>query len=897
MLLRGLSEQEVGAYISAVAGSEPSRELVARVYEETEGNPFFLSEVVNLMVQEGTINADSVSDIAIPDGVREAIGRRLNLLSEEANELLATAAVVGRDFPFETLQLLFKGEDLELVKLLDEGLAARVIEELEEPGRYQFTHAQIQETLLGEISTTRRVLLNGEIAEALEKRYGDGAEQRASRLARHYAESATLTTEHAEKALAYSNVAAAQAESQAAWSEAARHYEACLSLLRALETSTEVSEAEFLTNLGVCQLNMADHRDAWRSLNRAINVYRDLDDPVGVATATIQAMDVLAPPLSRAKLGDAALEGLAGLDEPILEGNLHARFFSEGMKPNIGQAAWDGHRRRLEEIVAVNPDAYLEARLFGIERFDARNLKEIVEGAWANYRRFAELGLASQAAQSGWGATLMGGLTGDLDRTIEMGEEVIRYAARHGMRFAEQNAAFIVAGVELARGQLDQCDKTVGNRVGDGNWFVATMNAMRLEVAGDLNGAVGALPDATAVNARPSTTAQVHAIRARISWNAGDAEAAREEIRLMQEAVERMPVNPDDRGNLVVQANGRKIYVYTLSLLDEGWQALEDEGLREAIRLVLSGEADYVDANHTDQIFNQVGGRSQRRALGEIALGLGLIDFAEETLAESLTWADSEGAVLEEGRSHLGLAELAARSGDRASALEHLDVAAELFQGNGLTLYLDRTIAKKLELQGVGSTDIQTSIDTVAAAVQTEHPDLAPQAAVDGTVTLMFSDIVDSTALNERLGDTAWMELLREHSGIVEREVAEHRGQVVKSMGDGFMVAFPSARDGVRCAIALQRAFASHNDGADQPIDVRIGLHTGEAVQEQGDFFGKHVNLAARIGSSAGGGEILVSSLLAQLVQPSGEFTLDERPAMSLKGLDGEHVTYGVEWR
>jgi class 3 adenylate cyclase len=90
-------------------------------------------------------------------------------------------------------------------------------------------------------------------------------------------------------------------------------------------------------------------------------------------------------------------------------------------------------------------------------------------------------------------------------------------------------------------------------------------------------------------------------------------------------------------------------------------------------------------------------------------------------------------------------------------------------------------------------------------------------------------------------------------------------------------------------------------EGADlmshEAVEVHIGLHTGEAVQERGDFFGKHVNLAARIGGSATGGEILVSSLLAQLVVPSGEFVLSERPAIPLKGLDGEHVTHGVEWR
>lgn len=213
---------------------------------------------------------------------------------------------------------------------------------------------------------------------------------------------------------------------------------------------------------------------------------------------------------------------------------------------------------------------------------------------------------------------------------------------------------------------------------------------------------------------------------------------------------------------------------------------------------------------------------------------------------------------------------------------------------HGAKLYLDQVITKKLELQGVGAGDVLTSIDTIAAAVQTEHPDLVSQDAPDCTVTLLFSDIIDSTAANERLGDAAWMELLPEHNQIIRDCLSQHGGYEVKSMGDGFMLAFKSARDGLNCAIAIQRGIRTRNGSADETVEVRIGLHTGEAVQEQGDFFGKHVNLAARIGGSASGGEILVSVLLAQLVGPSGEFRLSERAAMALKGLDGEHV---VGWK
>ncbi len=96
VVLRGLTRDEVGSYIEAAAHVTPSAVVVERVHEETEGNPFFLSEVVNLMTEEGTLQATTSREIALPDGVREALGRRLDRLSEEANELLQIAAVPPR---------------------------------------------------------------------------------------------------------------------------------------------------------------------------------------------------------------------------------------------------------------------------------------------------------------------------------------------------------------------------------------------------------------------------------------------------------------------------------------------------------------------------------------------------------------------------------------------------------------------------------------------------------------------------------------------------------------------------------------------------------------------------------------------------------------------------------
>lgn len=140
------------------------------------------------------------------------------------------------------------------------------------------------------------------------------------------------------------------------------------------------------------------------------------------------------------------------------------------------------------------------------------------------------------------------------------------------------------------------------------------------------------------------------------------------------------------------------------------------------------------------------------------------------------------------------------------------------------------------------------------------------------------------------------MQLLHEHNAIVRREKALHGGFEVKTLGDAFMLAFKSARDALQCAIGIQRTLAMRNQTVQQPFQVRIGLHTGEFIQEGDDFFGRHVNFAARVGSKAAAGEILVSSLLHELVQPSGEFIFEACKPAILKGLSGKHTLYRVLW-
>ena len=162
--------------------------------------------------------------------------------------------------------------------------------------------------------------------------------------------------------------------------------------------------------------------------------------------------------------------------------------------------------------------------------------------------------------------------------------------------------------------------------------------------------------------------------------------------------------------------------------------------------------------------------------------------------------------------------------------------------------------------------------------------------------TILFTDVEGSTALTQRLGDAKARELLREHERMVREALKAHGGAEVKTLGDGFMASFSSATKALECAIAMQRAFEAHNESAEEPIKVRIGLNAGEPIAEEEDLFGTAVNEAARITAAAKGGEILVANVVRELAKGK-DFLFADRGETSLKGLDEPVRLYEVSWR
>ena len=230
------------------------------------------------LTQEKAGQRDSWS-VRIPEGVREVIGRRLDRLSERCNETLTIASVAGREFSLDQLSPLI--EDISgdrLLEVLDEALSARVIEELPRAvGRYQFTHSLIQETLAGELSTTRKVRLHARIAEALESLYGADAESHAAELAQHFAEAQTMLG--AEKLVHYSQLAGERALAVYAFEEALAHFQ--IGLANKEERPMDAETAALCFGMGSAQtatLETHQIQDAVASLTRAFDYYVDVGE-------------------------------------------------------------------------------------------------------------------------------------------------------------------------------------------------------------------------------------------------------------------------------------------------------------------------------------------------------------------------------------------------------------------------------------------------------------------------------------------------------------------------------------------------------------------------------------------------------------------------------------------
>lgn len=322
LTLDGLETNDVGEFIRAAGGGEASLELIDAIYDHTEGNPLFMSEVIRLLgdQKEWARSAGAGSPVALglPQGVIEVIGQRLNRLSTDCVGVLTTAAVIGREFGFNLLKTLnHKTTELRLLELVDEALEGHILQDFPGQGdRYQFSHALVQQTLLESLSGGRKVRLHARIGEALETLYGDDPGEHAAELAYHYAEAQPVTGP--EKLVKYSGLAGERALEVYAHEEALAHFQKGLMTKGVdLESSTPAQDDEsaaLLFGLGRSQAattfrSATNMKEAIGNLRRAFEHYRR-------SGQLEQALQVAQYPV-RPRVGFQA--GLKGLVEPAVE--------------------------------------------------------------------------------------------------------------------------------------------------------------------------------------------------------------------------------------------------------------------------------------------------------------------------------------------------------------------------------------------------------------------------------------------------------------------------------------------------------------------------------------------------------------------------------------------------
>ncbi|MEA2451216.1 MAG: eukaryotic-like serine/threonine-protein kinase [Thermoleophilaceae bacterium] len=888
--LRGLSEPEVARFIEVVANIEPPPALVRAIFEETEGNPFFVSEIVNLLASEGDLNdpvALSEWTVTIPQGVREVVGRRLDRLSEDCNRVLAIASVVGREFSVEVLGRVAELPRDRLLELLEEAEGERIVDEATAPSmRYSFSHALVREALYEELGTTQRVRLHRRIAEVIEEICGDDREPHLDELAHHFLEAQEL-----ERAIEYSEAAANRSIEVMAFEEAAELYGKAVQALELRQPAPGRRHAELLVALGMSQSRAGDGRRARATFRRASEIARGLGENDLFAAAVLGLALWLEIGIIDNELTDLIEEALAKLGGADSE--IRARLLVR-----LSTAVYFSRPHERERLAREAVDM---ARRVG----DPGTLAAVLEHAHYTLstpaRTEDRVAIATELIEAAERA-------GDSEMAIE----------GHGMRLIDLLELGDVEGVDremaiYSRGAMSLREPNFLR-------YATIRRAMRALLAGRFDQVEPILEKHSPRLARhqlePNTVQAFGVVMFNLRRLQGRTDEVDSQIRAFASQYPAVPAWRTALALLDVEVGNDEAATkaYDELIADEFALLPRDANWLTSLTLLAEGVARLRLRDHSAEIYNEllpfanrnvvVGGGwvchgSTSRFLGMLAAVLERYDDAERHFAVAIQMNQRLKARPLVALTRADYAEMLAERGDdadleRANELigEALRVGGEI----GMRGLVERAFGLRVRLQGIDSADVRSSLDAVASEVEEERPDLSGHTAPDGTVTILFSDIEGSTEINERLGDRRWLEVLREHNAIVRDAVRLHGGFEVKSAGDGFMIVFARPRSGVECAVAIQRSLQARLEDGGEPIRVRMGLHTGEAIRERDDFFGRNVVVAARIAAKATGGEVLVSAPLRELADGASDIAFGAPRELGLKGLQGTYRVYTVEW-
>jgi eukaryotic-like serine/threonine-protein kinase len=869
--LVGISADDANNLVSRVVSETLDPSLVDQLYRSSEGNPFFFAEMVRLVVSENRDQkslSDAVVELVLPDTVRSTIMRRIALASRQARNLLAAASVVGREF-----ELLFLGEVLHLSgediwKIANEGTRYHIIREIpDQYGRFEFRHELFREALYQALPRFEKQQLHKRFAEQIENTYKNELDDHLNDLARHYARAVPAVP--IDRPISYAVKAANRAVHLLAYEEAVRLYRLALKVSEGSVTVDHRLRCTLLLGLGAAQFSSGEFEASRQVFDEAVREASLLSDAESLALALLGRSrgptTPAAPDLALISTLENSLETLRD-QYPFVTVRLMARLAQElywsdklarsrtlsakavelartlSENSSLAQALYGHH------VALSGPDTTQERLQISAEMVTILgNDGDPTSRMFAHHLRIEDL--------------LEVGNIPALDRELARYSQLLRESRlQFGIpdtlramralldgRFVEAEALALKGYGSFHRRREAFASQVLATQIA----LVRREQGRLIELAPTIKSFVVEYPDL---------------IFAKCGLAACYAETGQPDLASLEfEQLAALGFEAFPRNST---------WLASMVLLSEVCSRLKDGPRAKLLYELL---LPYANLNATLNAYASYGAVGQY--LGMLAGINQQFEKAACHFEDALLLNRKMGARPWIARTQYEYASVLLKRGRGADAMN-----ADLILGSALAA------AKSL-----GMTTLCDSVLALKGSIPLHSAGLS---RIDNTVTFLFSDIVGSTVLTERLGDIRAQELIQIHNGLIREQLKMYEGSEVKTLGDGFMIAFSSARKAVLCAIAIQRAFFEYSNGhPDQGVSVRLGLHIGEAVQFANDFYGKAVILAARIGSTASGGEILVSSSLKEIVETAGDLIFDNGRDVVLKGLAGTFRLYAVSWR
>ena len=690
--LHGLGADEVAQIMTAVAGNEleeDGAELAGQIAEETDGNPFFVGEILRGLSESGALTFDEVTGrcsvdrsagIALPESVREVIERRVERLGDEALEVLRLAAVIGRVFDVELLESMTDTDQGALLDHLESAVAASLLaESTERVGRFRFAHALINQTLYEGLGATRRARMHQRVAQALEDLYGADPGERLAELALHW-RLAAVSVDKA-KAANYARLAGQRALESLAPAEAVKLFANAVELTGNVDSP---ERCEALVGLGEAQRQSgnAAYREALLEASRIASSLEDAELAARAALANNRGNSSVFLEIDQERL--RAIERAIELDDPP-----HPTRRARLLALQAMELEWDPDFQRRW---ALADQAVSLARGAG----DARTLTEVLRQAfyayWSPETLELRTALATELADCAakvqdpalkfWAHAVEHDVCaewGDFARVQKALEREQLIAEKLGQPTLKWFATWHAAGGELIRGDLAAGERLaerafqIGQEAGQPDAvlvygaqlaFVRIYQGRGQEIIDMLEQSVCAYPGIPAWRA---------GLASALCWLDRRAEA----VALLQHAA-------SDRFEHILSGPTQPV---TLALYADAASQTADTAAASILYGLIEPWADQIVWAAATAY------GSARMYLGMLAAVLGDHENADQHLAFACEFQEANGLLLWAARAHVGWAEALTARGEATRAQEHATRALELSREHGYGVFEKRAAA------------------------------------------------------------------------------------------------------------------------------------------------------------------------------------------------------------